>query len=360
MGNINQVFEMCVRNKLKPHPSNERFFGLNDSNYDDLKKSILENGFLVNHPILCYRKDKHLTIISGHRRWKAATELCIEEIPIIIVSDVSEIDIERIMIEENLIRPKEGRKFSYLNRYVLALRLAQNFPEQRGGDRKSAEFRAVSNIKCEPLHKNEWLAKQVGIGKKYLHELNILTKQICNEMETSYPELLCDKPIYEQLEVILCHNLSTDITDLHTGNTRINALYEKYKTPKAKPSSCLKTSPQISDAQVNHLDPKKSAESRINLPEHQDTKTPFLKAFRDFLLSEFAGDENINKAIQLLSLPVQDQVAALKTVQKVATLVLKNSGRPRLEAKKIENKQIQLLFENDTTEHNLNPNGGLK
>lgn len=316
-------YVMISAKQLNGNPLNHKLFGENDANFDELINSFEKNGFLRNHPILCYLKGKSLVIISGHRRVRAAIELSIEQVPVTIIPIAEGPEIERMMIEENLLRPLEGRQLSQIERYMLALRLSAKFPERRGGDRRSADYVAKrSDIK--PKDKDTWLAEKTGLCAKYISELNVITKKISKETSKAYPELLDGMPLYEQLQIIINHNLSADLSDLQSGRTTISALHKKYRTPKPELTSNPPVSPHISDAQVNHHDPKESVESSFNPLEHQDPKAAFVSAFKEFLIAEFATHDNINKAIQVVSLANQDRIAVLKKIRKATSLLLEN------------------------------------
>jgi len=71
-----QVVEVEV-SKLKPWSENPR---LNDSAVEAVSASIRTFGF--NVPILC---DQKLHIISGHTRWKAAKQLGLIKVPVIML-----------------------------------------------------------------------------------------------------------------------------------------------------------------------------------------------------------------------------------------------------------------------------------
>lgn len=53
---------------------------VNEHAVDAVAESIRSFGF--NVPILC---DQNLTIIAGHTRWKAAQELGMEKVPVIVI-----------------------------------------------------------------------------------------------------------------------------------------------------------------------------------------------------------------------------------------------------------------------------------
>ena len=71
-------------NKLKPHPKNESIYGSED--VEDLVEQIQAYGGIVDP--LKIKEDG--TIISGHRRWKAAQELGMEKVPCEILTYDSE------------------------------------------------------------------------------------------------------------------------------------------------------------------------------------------------------------------------------------------------------------------------------
>lgn len=350
---IKEQYKLVSPKKLKAHPLNAQLFGYNDTNYDDLKKSIQGNGFFVNHPILCYQNGKSLVIISGHQRWKAAIELGIDPVPVTIISNFDDSETEQLMIEENLLRPQEGRKLSQLERYILALRLSSKFPERRGGDRRSADFIAKrSDIKLKD--KDTWLAEKTGLCVKYISELNVIAKKICEETSKAYPELLDGMPLYEQLQIIINHNLSADLSDLNAG-TILSTLYKKYRTPKPKQTPPeLIPEKHISSALpdcADDLEPQKNIDT--NYTERQDLTSAFIRSFINYLSVEFATNANLSKTMQImqiLSLPHQDHVATLIAVKKVVNLLLHTAREQGSKAKNIEAQSLPLF----------NNNGGLK
>jgi len=68
----------------------------------DLMSSIKEKG--VIQPILVRPKDEGYEIIAGERRWKAAQELKLEEIPVIVRRDIDDANSLEISLIENIQR----------------------------------------------------------------------------------------------------------------------------------------------------------------------------------------------------------------------------------------------------------------
>lgn len=69
---------------LHPHPDNS-FSTKDDSEFESLKHAIKEYG--ITNPIVCYESDDGYTILSGHRRTKAAKELGLEKVPVRIINN---------------------------------------------------------------------------------------------------------------------------------------------------------------------------------------------------------------------------------------------------------------------------------
>lgn len=85
---------------LTPYENNPR---LNDGAVDAVAKSIEEFGFKV--PIVI---DKDGVIVAGHTRLKAAKQLAINEVPCIIVDDLSEEELKAFRLADNKVSELAG------------------------------------------------------------------------------------------------------------------------------------------------------------------------------------------------------------------------------------------------------------
>ena len=86
--------------ELTPHPKNEDIYGVGEPD-EDIAESVRENGVLEP---LVIKSDK--TIISGHRRWRAAREAGIGRVPVRVAEFESELDEREALIEFNRQREK--------------------------------------------------------------------------------------------------------------------------------------------------------------------------------------------------------------------------------------------------------------
>ena len=87
---------------LKPHPLNAQVYGYYDSLTDnaDLAESIKKHGILT--PLLVTMDN---VIISGYRRWNAARELGLSEVPVIVADLTDELDIEEAVLTSSDVLP---------------------------------------------------------------------------------------------------------------------------------------------------------------------------------------------------------------------------------------------------------------
>lgn len=89
--------------KLQPHPKNVELYDQpSGPEWDEFLNSIKENGIL--EPLLVNQSN---IIISGHRRWQAATELGLDLIPCLILGPMSQLEELRTIVEANRYRKKK-------------------------------------------------------------------------------------------------------------------------------------------------------------------------------------------------------------------------------------------------------------
>jgi len=89
---------------LRPHPENVRIYGDKDS-VADLVKSIKESGTGILEPL---RITPSGEIIGGHRRYRAALEVGLEEIPVRVFEKTDELEILMVLLGLNRQRVKTG------------------------------------------------------------------------------------------------------------------------------------------------------------------------------------------------------------------------------------------------------------
>ena len=132
---------MIATEILKPHPRSKEFFSdLEGESYEILKLSIEKYGIL--RPIVIA---PDLTIVVGHQRWRAAKELGLETVPVVIDAALNDETAKiRALFDNNWRRedtPENQRKA--LAAYV------EMFGLKHGGDRRSKNWRSNPKNKRE-------------------------------------------------------------------------------------------------------------------------------------------------------------------------------------------------------------------
>ncbi len=89
--------------QLRPHPINSTIYG--DSADADLVQSVMQKGIL--NPLLIASDG---TIISGHRRWDAATMAGLLEVPVVVFGSDDPLDVLEALIESNKQRAKTNEQ----------------------------------------------------------------------------------------------------------------------------------------------------------------------------------------------------------------------------------------------------------
>ena len=90
--------KMVKIDKLKINPSNPRI--IKDYKYKKLLKSITEfPEMLMLRPIVV---DNEMVILGGNQRYRACQEAGLKEVPIILVSELSQEQIDRFVITDNV------------------------------------------------------------------------------------------------------------------------------------------------------------------------------------------------------------------------------------------------------------------
>jgi ParB-like chromosome segregation protein Spo0J len=88
--------------QIKPNPKNPRV--IKDANFDKLKRSIQEfPEMLEKRPLVCYTDtDGKLVVLGGNMRLKAAKDLGIQELPVILADDWTAEQKEQFIIRDNV------------------------------------------------------------------------------------------------------------------------------------------------------------------------------------------------------------------------------------------------------------------
>lgn len=326
-------YAMMPPRKLRAHPLNHKYFGKNDSRYAELFGSIKTNGFLPQYPVTSAKGANNLpVIICGHRRWKIACDQNITEIPVIMRQDIQtdSSDAERIMIEDNLCRPLEGREFTDLERYMLALELDNIGAKSRGGDRRSESFLNSEKGKHFAELKSKKILGIVGMSPRYLSMLSVTCNSILKDLQQSSPDMLECHSVYDQLKMAIDNNLSEDLTALARAEVPVYKVYRKHKKGN-KPQT------QISQGDI-----------QVTENEKDITFNNVVASLLKYFESQFDDKDVFAEAAEMLSEMPEGQAKQLKLLDKALNLVMQKMKMIRKSAKKKGIVELQ-LFEMEET-----------
>lgn len=146
---------------LRPHPRNDEFFSnIEGEEFNRLKESIKELGILT--PL---RVAKDMTIISGHQRYRAAQELGLEDLPVIVDESLKDDD-EKVV---QLIAANFGRM---KNDPVKQGRWIAEYERLRGVRQGSAYQKAGRNNFAQVSQED--IAAELGVDSRTLQNLKKL------------------------------------------------------------------------------------------------------------------------------------------------------------------------------------------
>ena len=146
--------------RLRPHPLNTKIYGNEDD--PQLQESVQKLGVLS--PITALSGSR--TIISGHRRWRAARVVGLEKVPVTYVDIQDELEVEELLIESNRQRDKtnedKAREYKELRRIYDARRERQ---DEKGAILEEAADPPAKNTFSANKPPNQRAAAAVGLSQ---------------------------------------------------------------------------------------------------------------------------------------------------------------------------------------------------
>ena len=203
-------FIMCGIEDISPNRFQSRK-DFNDSEQKRLVASIKKNGII--QPIIVRKSGHGYEIIAGERRWRAAQEAGIKDVPIVIRdagdSDAAEMSLIENLQRENLNSLEEADAYSML---IDKFGISQEELSVRVGKDRSTITNTIRLLKLPPVVKQALRDKKITAG----HARSLLALDSPNEQ-------------IQALDAILKKNLSVRETE--------RLVQKKKNTPAKKQSS---------------------------------------------------------------------------------------------------------------------------
>ena len=155
------IIEWIDPSTLRPHPVNVEIYG-DDDPIQDLIDSIIQQGGVLES--LKARPDG--TVISGHRRMKAAQAVGIASVPVLRVTYASEDDEREAIVEYNRYRKKTGQQFLQEGLILEPIYLARSRTNQLANTPVKGQqgFQSVVQANLPEPQTRDAVASAIGLG----------------------------------------------------------------------------------------------------------------------------------------------------------------------------------------------------
>ena len=263
---------------LKVHPRNQEFFDdIYGDEYERFKQSVRNDGILS--PLIV---TSDMTIISGHQRYRAAKDLGIVTVPVIIREDLSD--------EDNILKALIAANFGRIKKNKDKLRKAvaeyvQLCGYSPNGDRKT-ECQNGTRLTLDEI------AGQLGTSKRNLQRALSIERNLTDSMKelldtgviskTVAADVIASLSESEQEELIS----QLDITKKHTAKDteRIIADLKESKERQQKELNSAKAEADRLRSENNRLrnQPQKIQTIEVAPDDYEETKERLAGARKDY------------------------------------------------------------------------------
>jgi hypothetical protein len=220
---MEQVQDYSINN-LKVHSRNNEFFDdISGADYEQFKTSIQNEGILT--PLIV---SPDLTIISGHQRFKAASELGFTMVPVIIRHDIqTEEDKIVALLAANFGRHKNDDKKQR--------KVADEYAKLRGNKRGTNQHSRNSQIGRTTLTQDE-IAKELGIAVSELNRMLAIERKLTPEIKQMLDDGIFTKNTAAQVITKLSKDEQTELITVYGSEiikgitaTQMQTLVDKVK-----------------------------------------------------------------------------------------------------------------------------------
>jgi ParB family chromosome partitioning protein len=254
-------------NALKVHPRNTEFFDdIKGEEYERFKDSIERNGIITPLQVA-----PDMTLISGHQRLKAATEIGLKSVPCIVMEDIEDEDKKlELLLVANFGREKNDEA----KRRKIAVTYVELKGKPKGRPSKNCEFRSL---------KMEEIAAQLGTNERTLHELLAIERKLTPEFKKLLDAGEINKSVASQILVKLSKEDQNALLD-DLGRDRLQEMTQKqvqeyvdnikkeHETEVSKLKKQLDESASVVEAMANQVkapDTEALIEAKLNAEANQ-------------------------------------------------------------------------------------------
>lgn len=313
---MSQMVQNLAVSALKPHPKNNDFFSnAEGDDFNRLKESIEEQGILT--PL---RVSSDMVIVSGHQRYRAACELGMKLVPVIVDESLLDED-EKLaqLIASNFGRMKNDpiKQGRWIKEYERLKGVKRGRPEKRGNN--------------FPFSQDD-IAKELGVDVRTLKNLKRLNnllpelqdvisegrinattgyKLIARLSEDEQQQLLGMLPATERLTQ---KQVQSYVDEIRAYQDKIDELTSENQKEKLRADEMQKEAVEAARAIAGGTDSEKYMEMQRKMQEAQEQLRKEHEAYVKF-------KENTQKASLKTSKEVEAMRAELKKAKEKADKV---------------------------------------
>jgi ParB family transcriptional regulator, chromosome partitioning protein len=187
----------CPIEEIKPNKEQPRKTFVNEK-LEELAASIREKGII--QPLVVVRKAGHYELIAGERRWRAAQEAGLREVPVVIQDVSEETALEMALIEniqrEDLNAVEEAEAYQAL---LQRFSLSQEELAKRVGKERSTIANALRLLRLPAEIKRDVAEDRISMG----HARALLTLDDPEEQKAARDEIVKQKLSVREAEALL-------------------------------------------------------------------------------------------------------------------------------------------------------------
>lgn len=166
--------------KLKEHHQNNYYFtDLEGEKYDEICRSIEENG--IRDPLKVFQEfngsgESVYTVISGHQRLRIARDLGMDTVPVEVIPDITEQDAEYLLIADNVERRGQAET-DPIKKSRIATFLKEYWDINQGVRSDFIDNQRSSKDIADSIGESEWNTRQIMKLNDLIPELQELVSK---------------------------------------------------------------------------------------------------------------------------------------------------------------------------------------
>jgi ParB family chromosome partitioning protein len=248
--------KMMSTEELKFHPENHNYFSdMEDELWQIFLEDIRQNG--IREPLTASAET--LYVVKGNERLKAAIEVGIKELPVILQEYEDPDDEIDDLIRDNVLR----KNVDIFSKFKLIERLRQRIPGRKRGPKKIDDI--APQLETSPLPPTEQIAQMLNESHDTVAIANVFNS-LAPEVQESMKEWF-----YSQDKIPTKKELTKEIKLRKKAETQLEDLWKEMEARDAQIEELSGKLVQSGDAKQIDVETKKAADKLASLKKSQNS-----------------------------------------------------------------------------------------